>query len=182
LNSDTTGVAHGFISLDWTAAGTPVIAAIAGTNTLNSYVKQVGSGAFYWVVISGSGVVNSDTNRIYVFPARFNSSFADDVTQQGDIYCAHIEGDNGLIPVVPIINSTGSQNSRNADAGGVNVPGGSGQAGTLYEKYIDLATGTLVEQVSALTTSSTFAPQTGRAWISWKFALGVQTLAYMQAL
>lgn len=106
----------------------------------------------------------------------------DDVAQQGDIYCAHIEGDNGLIPVVPIINVTGSQQSRNADVGVLNVPGGAGQVGTLYEKYIDLTTGAFVEQVSAYTTSASYSPQTGRAWISWKFALGTQSLAVMQGL
>jgi hypothetical protein len=54
--------------------------------------------------------------------------------------------------------------------------------GTLYEKYIDLTTGALTEQVSAYTTTLTHTPTLGRAWLAWKFAQGTHTLSDMQAM
>lgn len=79
------------------------------------------------------------------------------------------------------IDTGASAVARPADVLTLTVSGGSGQVGTLYEKYYDLATATTVEQVSPYTTSSTYVPQTGRAWLSWKFVTGTQTLSYMQA-
>jgi hypothetical protein len=73
--------------------------------------------------------------------------------------------------------------TRAADSMSFAVPGGAGQVGTLYEKYWDLATLTNKETVNqSYVTSASFSPTVGRAWISWKFALGTQTLGTMQGV
>jgi hypothetical protein len=97
------------------------------------------------------------------------------------IFASGVQLENRATPTSLIV-SGASQATRAADVLSVTVPGGAGQAGTLYEKYYDLG-GTIHETVNqAFTTGATFAPATDRAWVAWKFALGVQTLAAMQAL
>lgn len=99
--------------------------------------------------------------------------------QTSSLWGAQLE--SGSWPTSLILNTTVSQ-TRPADVLNQTILGGAAQFGTLYEKYIDLATNTFIEQTSLLTTNSTFNPGYGRAWFAWKFALGSQSLSLMQGV
>ncbi len=178
INDSSAGVFRTEVLINWTSAGIPVLTLPTAVNTVAYYVKQVGTGSLYWLVASFSSAVAANAHQLHFYPGYGATGT---VSGQGDITIAHSQVENGLVATSPIVTGI-TQLTRAADVLTYTVPGGSGQNGTLYEKYIDLADGTLHDQVSAYTTLSTYAPQTGRAWIKWTFALGTQTLATMQSL
>ncbi|MEO7102874.1 MAG: hypothetical protein ABI119_06010 [Gemmatimonadaceae bacterium] len=152
------------------------------------YVNATPDGSTYTRVLAALttawaqySVLTGTSNSIYAQLGTDRRDASEVATTANTLYAWCPQLEDGGYATSPIVN-TSSARTRPADVLTYTVPGGSGQVGTLYEKYFDLATQAWVEQVSALTTSTTFVPTSGRAWVRWCFALGTQTLATLRDL